>query len=184
MCIRDRIDGFVTPDLTLIAEHITSGSTITAISYARSPDNLIWVLLADGGLRCLTYEREQDVVAFHRHIPGGTSGSCTVTVSDYANIAAGEKLVLTKSDGSTVTFTCQGAGSSPSPDTNKFFQNESNNTTADNIYTAINLHADFTVANPAAAVVTIAETLRAGADPLTITTTDSTRLAVQVKLRR
>ena len=172
------IDGFVTPDLTLIAEHITSGSTITAISYARSPDNLIWVLLADGGLRCLTYEREQDVVAFHRHIPGGTSGSCTVTVSDYANIAAGEKLVLTKSDGSTVTFTCQGAGSSPSPDTNKFFQNESNNTTADNIYTAINLHADFTVANPAAAVVTIAETLRAGADPLTITTTDSTRLAV------
>ena len=172
------IDGFVSVDLTLIAEHITSGSTITGIAYSRAPDNLIWVLLADGGLRCLTYEREQDVVAFHRHIPGGTSGSCTVTVSDYANIAAGEKLVLTKSDGTEVTFTCQGASASPSPDTNKFFTNESNNTTADNIYTAINLHSDFTVANPAAAVVTIEETLRAGADPLTITTTDSTRLAV------
>ena len=172
------IDGFVTPDLTLIAEHITTGSTITGIAYARSPDNLIWSLLADGGLRCLTYEREQDVVAFHRHIPGGTSGNCTITVADYANIPVGSKLILTKSDGTSVTFTSEASSGSAPSETDGWRPNESNNTTADNIYTAINAHADFTVANPAAAVVTVVETLRAGADPLTITTTDSTRLAV------
>jgi len=171
------IDGYKSPDLTLIAEHIIGGTTIKSINYARSPNSLIWTLLADGGLRCLTYQRDEDVVAWHRHIPGGTSGSCTITVADYANIATNAKVVLTKSDGAIVTFTCQGAGTG-SPATNKFFHNESNNTTADNIYTAINAHADFTVANPGAAIVTVKETARAGSDPLTITTSDTTRLAV------
>jgi len=166
------IDGFVTPDLSLIGEHIVSGSTIKSIAYARSPNNLVWVLLEDGGLRCLTYEREQDVVAWHRHIPGGTLGNCTVTVTDYANIANNSKLVLTKSDGTTTTFY-----SATSSTSGKFHSTTSNNQTATNLKTLVDADSDFT-ATVASNVVTIKETSRAGASPLTITTGDSTRLAI------
>ena len=166
------IDGFVTPDLSLIGEHITSGSTIKSISYARSPNNLVWALLEDGGLRCMTYEREQDVVAWHRHIPGGIFGSCTVTVTDYANIANNSKLVLTRSDGTTTTF-----NSATSSTTGKFHSTTSNNQTATNLKTLVDADSDFT-ATVASNVVTIKETSRAGASPLTITTGDSTRLAI------
>ena len=67
------VDGFSTPDLTLIAEHITTGNA-KELAYTRSPDSLIWTLLDTGELRCLTYERAQDVVAWHRHILGATTG--------------------------------------------------------------------------------------------------------------
>lgn len=66
------VDGFATPDLTLIAEHITTGN-VKELAYTRSPDSLIWALLDTGQLRCLTYERAQDVVAWHRHTIGGTN---------------------------------------------------------------------------------------------------------------
>ena len=53
----------------------------------------------------------------------GDDGTATVTVTDYSNIATGATLTFNKSDGTTVTFTCQGPGSSPTPETNKFFHN-------------------------------------------------------------
>lgn len=65
------IDGYTSVNLTLLAEHITTGN-VHMISYARSPDSLVWTLLNTGQLRCVTYEREQEVVAWHRHIIGGT----------------------------------------------------------------------------------------------------------------
>ena len=169
-------DAYNSPDLTILSNQVAKGG-ITEIAYQQEPSTIVWAVKADGQLVGMTYLRDQNVVAWHRHKLGGVSGACTITVTDYANIATGATLKLTKSDGSTVTFTCQGAGSSPSPETNKFFHNESNNTTADNIYTAINLHADFTVANPAANVVTVTETTRLGVNPLTVVSSDTTRLA-------
>ena len=102
--------------------------------------------------------------------------TCTITVTDYSNIATDSTLVLTKNDGTTVTFTCQGAGTG-TPSTNKFFHNESNNTTADNIFTCINAHADFSAANPAANVVTVTRAA-IGNDNRTVTSSDTTRMAV------
>ena len=102
--------------------------------------------------------------------------TCTITVTDFSNIATDSTLVLTKNDGTTVTFTCQGAGTG-TPSTNKFFHNESNNTTADNIFTCINAHADFSAANPAANVVTVTRAA-IGNDNRTVTSSDTTRMAV------
>lgn len=65
------IDGYASVDLTLLAEHITTGN-VKQIAYARSPDNLVWTLLQTGELRCLTYEPDQEVVAWHRHLIGGS----------------------------------------------------------------------------------------------------------------
>ncbi len=170
------VDGYIAPDMTLLAEHVSEGG-FTQMDVQQEPDNVVWAVRADGQLCGLTYRREEEVVAWHRHVIGGQAGSCTVTVSDYANIAVGTRLVLTKSNGEQVTFTCQGAGAG-TPDTNKFFHNEGNPTTADNIFTCINAHADFTVSNPPAAVVTIKETNPTGTGFLTITSEDETRLAV------
>ena len=102
--------------------------------------------------------------------------TCTITVTDYSNIATDSTIVLTTSAGVAVTFTCQGAGTG-TPATDKFFHNESNDTTADNIFTCITAHADFTVANPAANVVTVSRNA-VGNSNLTVTSSDTTRLAV------
>jgi len=169
-------DSYTSPDMTVLSEHLGFGN-MEEVYFANYPNNVLWIRRGDGKLLGFTYYRAQDVLAWHQHTLAGWSGAATVTVTDYANIATGATLKLTKSDGSTVTFTCQGPGSSPTPETNKFFHNESNDTTADNIFTAINLHADFTVANPAANVVTIEETSK-GVGVLTIVSSDTTRLAI------
>tara|TARA_R100000322_G_scaffold141989_1_gene97817 strand:- start:801 stop:3551 length:2751 start_codon:yes stop_codon:yes gene_type:complete len=164
-------DSYQSPDLTILSNQVAKGG-VTEIAYQQEPSTVIWGVKADGQLVGMTYLRDQQVVAWHRHKIGGTSGSCTITVSDYANIAAGTTLTFTKSDGSTVTFT----STTGTAGTDEFRTQTNNNTTADNIYTAINAHADFTVANPAAAVVTVEETTRAGAGPLTVTSSDTARL--------
>ncbi len=170
------IDQYQAQDMTLLAEHISEGG-ITEMAYQQEPDSILWCVRSDGYLLGFTYARAEEVVGWHRHKLGGVFGEATITVSDYGNIATGTTITITKSDGSSVTFTSEAAGGSAPSETNGWRPNESNNTTADNIYTAINAHADFTVANPSAAVVTIKETSKAGADPITIVSSDTTRLA-------
>ena len=169
-------DSYVAPDMTILAEHVTEGG-IKEFAYQQEPDSIAWCVREDGILACMTYRREEQVVAWHRHIIGGRFGECTVTVSDYANIAVGSTITLTKSDGTTVTFTSEAAGGSDPASSLGFRPNTNNNTTADNIFTAINAHSDFTVANPSAAVVTITETNHLSSGFLTCVTSDPTRLA-------
>ena len=164
-------DAYVAPDMTLLAEHIT-GDGIDDVDFAQEPESIYWAVREDGVLLGMTYQREEDVVAWHRHLFGGTDQNCTITVSDYANIQTGTTLKFTKSDGTTVTFT----STTGTAGTDEFKTETNNNTTADNIYTAINTHADFTVANPAAAIVTVFETTPAGTGLLTVESSDTVRL--------
>lgn len=169
-------DAYTAPDMTILAEHITEGG-ITEVDYAQEPDAIYWAVRSDGVLLGMTFNREEDVVAWHQHTIGGKTGTATVTVTDYANIPTGSRIILTKSNGTKVTFTSEASGASAPSETNGWRPNTNNDTTADNIYTAINAHADFTVANPAANVVTITETNPQAVGFLTVETTDSTRLA-------
>ena len=164
------VDGYVAPDMTILAEHITEGG-LTQVAYQQEPNQIIYAAREDGELVGLTYQREQQVTAWHRHIFGGRFGIATITVSDYANIANKTKLTLTKSDGTTVDFdsTTGTAG------TNEFKTETNNNTTATNLKNAINAHANFT-ATVASAVVTITETAHEATGYLTIKSFDSTRL--------
>ena len=168
-------DSYQAPDLTVLAEHITD-TGITDVAFQQEPDNIVWCVLTNGNLVGMTYRREEEVVGWHEHIVGGRFGECTVTVSDYANIAVGTTLTFTKSDGSTVTFTSEAAGSSSPASATGFRPNTNNNTTADNIFTAINAHADFTVANPSAAIVVITETIHSSTGFLSCLSSDTTRL--------
>ena len=170
------VDSYVAPDMTLLAEHITE-NLITEMAYQQEPDSVVWMVRGDGYLLGMTYARTEEVVGWHRHKLGGVFGEATITVSDYGNIATGTTITITKSDGTSVTFTSEAAGGTSPSSSTGWRPNESNDTTADNIYTAVNAHADFTVANPSAAVVTIKETSKTGTSPITITTSDTTRLA-------
>jgi hypothetical protein len=60
-------DGWVAPDLTLLAEHITSGE-IVEVAYQQQPDAVLWCARGDGTLIAMTYERDQKVVGWHRHV--------------------------------------------------------------------------------------------------------------------
>lgn len=71
MTFSDVEQKFVTPDLSALAEHITL-TGITSVAYQRNPDNILWCTLVDGTLLSMTYERDQNVVAWARHTIGGT----------------------------------------------------------------------------------------------------------------
>ena len=56
---------YVAPDLTTLAEHITV-SGIVSFAHQKNPDSILWCVLDNGSLITLTYEREQNVVAWAR----------------------------------------------------------------------------------------------------------------------
>ncbi len=68
------VDGYIAPDMTILAEHITEGG-ITQMAYQQEPNQIIWLVRSDGELVGFTYQREQQVTAWHRHIFGGAFGS-------------------------------------------------------------------------------------------------------------
>lgn len=74
-------DRYVSPDLTQLAEHITESGVIqTAV--ARQPDPLVLSVLADGRLAAMTYDREQNVVAWAQW---KTEGAIESVTSVYGN---------------------------------------------------------------------------------------------------
>ena len=96
--------------------------------------------------------------------------TCTITVSDYANIGASKTITLNKNDGTTVVFTSV----TGSPSTNQFQVQTNNNTTATNLKNTINGHADFS-ATVSSAVVTVTRAA-IGRDNLTNVSSDTARL--------
>ena len=78
-------DAYIAPDMTLLAEHIT-GKGIVDVDYAQEPDSIYWAVRKDGALLGMTYQREEDIIAWHRHILGGSykltfNGASAVTAS-------------------------------------------------------------------------------------------------------
>ncbi|MEO3429739.1 hypothetical protein AAFN88_12815 [Pelagibius sp. CAU 1746] len=78
-------DGFRTPDLTILAEHITE-SGLREIVYQQEPDSQVHCVREDGVLATLTYQRDQDVVGWSRHIFGGSYQGGAPVVESVATI--------------------------------------------------------------------------------------------------
>ena len=64
-------DGWVAPDLCILASHI-SGDGFAETAFAQQPDAIFWAVTSDGQLVGMTYERDQNVVGWHRHSTQGT----------------------------------------------------------------------------------------------------------------
>ena len=77
--------GYQAPDMTILAEHVTKGG-ITQMAYQQEPDSVVWCIRADGTLLGLTYRREEEVVAWHKHVLGGAFGSGQAIVESIATL--------------------------------------------------------------------------------------------------
>ena len=98
--------------------------------------------------------------------------TCTITVSDYANIGASKTVTLKKNDNTSIVFT----STTGSPSTNEFQVQTDNDTTATNLKNTINGHADFS-ATVSGAVVTVTRAV-VGNVNLVNESSDTTRLTV------
>jgi len=77
--------GYQAPDMTILAEHVTKGG-ITQMAYQQEPDSVVWCIRADGTLLGMTYRREEEVVAWHKHVLGGAFGSGQAVVESIATL--------------------------------------------------------------------------------------------------
>lgn len=65
-----QFDRYKADDLTLLAEHVTAG-IVVSMAFQQDPDQLIWLVLADGTLISCTIDRDQSVTGWARHITDG-----------------------------------------------------------------------------------------------------------------
>ena len=63
-------DGYITNDMTVMAEHITQGG-VTQIAWHKEPYVALWAVRGDGKLLGFTFNKEQEVIGWHRHSIGG-----------------------------------------------------------------------------------------------------------------
>jgi len=77
--------GYAAPDMTILADHITEGGLIQ-FAYQQEPDGVVWAVRGDGVLLGMTYRREEQVVAWHKHLIGGSFGSGHSVVESIASL--------------------------------------------------------------------------------------------------
>jgi len=77
--------GYSAPDMTILAEHITNGG-IDHMAFQQEPDSVVWCVRNDGTLLGMTYRREEEVVAWHKHVIGGTFNSGQAVVESVATL--------------------------------------------------------------------------------------------------
>ena len=67
-------DQFIDADMMSLSEHISRGDDRRLVDqdYQEQPDSTFWWVREDGVLCALTYERSEEVVAWHQHIIGGS----------------------------------------------------------------------------------------------------------------
>ena len=70
-------DAFVSPDLTVLSEHIT-GTGITQMAFQKTPDPILWCITEDGDIAAMTYKRSQDVVGWSRLTFDGDAESVAI----------------------------------------------------------------------------------------------------------
>lgn len=73
-------DRYVSPDLTVLAEHISDN--IVEIAYQIRPDSVLWCVLADGDMATMTYQRENDIYAWSLQVTEGDFESVAVIPGD------------------------------------------------------------------------------------------------------
>lgn len=65
-------DGYESQDLSVLSQDYFDTANITSMCYRQHPDSEIVCCMSDGTLRLLAYMREHEVVAWSKHILGGS----------------------------------------------------------------------------------------------------------------
>jgi hypothetical protein len=67
-----QVDAFVAKDISIISEHLPRLRTgFVDMALQTTPFTILWIVMGDGSLVGVTYEREHDVVGWHPHQVGG-----------------------------------------------------------------------------------------------------------------
>ena len=98
-------DGYVAPDLTILADHI-SETGIVQMDYQQEPYSVVWAARTDGVLSGLTYNRLENVVAWHRHIIGGKSDTGKNIIQQQISFTSNTTIVSTSNN--TITLSSHG----------------------------------------------------------------------------
>lgn len=74
------VDKYTGDDVSLLAAHLFEGHTIVALAYQQTPNTIVWCVREDGVLLGMTYIKEQDVYAWHKHKTlGNFADVCTIS---------------------------------------------------------------------------------------------------------
>jgi hypothetical protein len=120
---RADIDSFNSPDVSILSEHIPDGG-IYEMAYAQEPDQVVWMVRADGVMPSMSIDRDQDVIGWARRttdglfesvasIPNGAEDQVWVIVKrtiDGADVRYVEYMDSTLNTDCAVTGTSGGAG--------------------------------------------------------------------------
>lgn len=72
-------DSYLGDEISIFANHLLQNNVVVEMAYQQEPDSIIWIVRDDGVLLGVTYLREQQVLAWHRHDTDGQFESiCTI----------------------------------------------------------------------------------------------------------
>lgn len=77
------LDGYSVRDASILSEHLVRPG-IADLAYQQNPDKTVWMDSMDGRLVGLSFEREQKVFGWHKHILGGSFDGGEVVVESTA----------------------------------------------------------------------------------------------------
>lgn len=72
------VDGYRGNDLTVFASHLFDRYTLTDWAFQQIPHSIVWAARSDGTVLGMTYIREHEMIAWHRHDFGGEVKSLCV----------------------------------------------------------------------------------------------------------
>ena len=64
-------DGWVSPDISVLSEHLFAESGVVDMAYTDYPTPIVWLVRADGKMIGLTIELEREISCFHKHSTQG-----------------------------------------------------------------------------------------------------------------
>lgn len=81
MAFRFERDRYISADLTQTADHLFEDSTIRRTVYVSAPEHIVYVLLLDGTLLAMGYDRETDIVGWSQYTNLNTQGLASLSTS-------------------------------------------------------------------------------------------------------
>lgn len=65
------VDKYTGDEVNILASHLFDGFEIVGMTYQQAPESVLWCVRSDGVMLGMTYIKEQDVYAWHRHTTQG-----------------------------------------------------------------------------------------------------------------
>ena len=96
---RYEVDGLVSPEISSLASHIgEEHQGISEITYQQEPESIVWCVLGDGKVASITFNRDQEVLAWAQHDFGGSVKSmCSLPTA----LGSDQAFMLIERKGST-----------------------------------------------------------------------------------